>query len=650
MENFFTDTQVHGYTLRKLFFSGLFMVVSLLTFSQGELSTQSKKARKLYEKADKKYKERSFYEALDLLEESAKVDPAFFEAHIRMGSLYKALGQEDSVYSKYQAYFNTTIEPIASVIEKLAHMAFDRGEYVKAQEYLNQFLTEVPERSKADDIVLLSSSLGFAQNQIENYDEAISVDVLTENINRFKLQYLPSITIDNSAMFFTKRDHVSGDEDIVVSYSKNDGWLPAQSVSQRINSHLNEGACSVSADGRIMIFTSCDKRDSYGSCDLYITKKTGENWSKPKNLGRSVNSRYWESQPSLSADGKTLYFSSNRSGGKGGRDLWVSKNEDGKWIKPTNLGDLINTPKDETTPFIHPDGETLYFSANGYPGMGGYDLYKANLTDSIWSQPQNIGYPINTHKDEVAIIIASDGVTAYFAKEEQKNFEILDSKIVSTRLKEEMSSNETTFIIGKVMDAKSHEPLRAEVQIVDLLGNKNVYLSESDSLTGVFYMILPKGLNLAAYVKKKGYLYADYSFESNSNSNSTFDTLTIELDRIEEGQSIVLQNVYFDFDSYELKQESESEIENAYQMLVDNPSIIVEIAGHTDNIGSVAYNLELSTKRANIIYQELIKKGIEATRITYKGYGQHSPKTSNDSDESRQSNRRIEFRVLRKKR
>ncbi len=650
MENFTTDTQVHGYTLKRLFSVLLFVAISITSFSQGGLSTQNKKARKLFEKADKKYKERSFYDALSLLEESVQADPNFFEAHIRMGSLYKAIGQEDSVYTKYQAYLNTAPDPIASVIERLAHMAFDRGEYEKAEKYLTKFLTVIPEKKNSDDIVLLSKSLDFAKNQINSYKGNTSVKVLPDNINRFKLQYLPSITIDNSAIFYTKRDHISGDEDIVVSYSQGGEWLPAESVSSKINSHLNEGACSVSADGRIMIFTSCDKRDSYGSCDLYISKKTGSSWSKPKNLGKPVNSRYWESQPSLSSDGKTLYFSSNRTGGKGGRDLWVTRNKNGKWSQPINLGVNINTRKDETTPFIHPDNETLYFSANGYPGMGGYDLYKSSLADSLWLEPTNIGYPVNTHKDEVAIIIASDGETGYFAKEEQKNFEILDSKLVSTTLLKEARSKKTTFIIGKVVDAESLEPIRAEVQIVELLRNKNVYLSESDSLTGLFYMVLPLDLKLAAYVKKKGYLYSDYSFETSGTSTNNSDTLTIMLNKVEEGKSIILKNIYFDFDSYDLKAESKSEIENAFQMLIENPRIIVEIAGHTDNVGSPVYNLDLSTKRAKEVYNAFIDRGIDPSKISFKGYGQKLPRASNDTEEGRKSNRRIEFRVLRVKR
>ncbi|MEO1253459.1 MAG: hypothetical protein AAFY41_01055, partial [Bacteroidota bacterium] len=564
MENFFTNPQIHGHSVRSILLILFVGYFSVELTAQQVLSTSNRKARKLYEKADKKYKERSFYDALNLLEQSVEEDPLFFEAHIRMGSLYNAIGQEDSVYSKFQAYLATTPNPIVSIVERLAFMAFDRGEYEKSQTFLNRFLANVPQRAGDRDIDLLAVSLSYAQDQILSYQDTIVIEELPENINQYRLQYLPSITIDNAAMFYTKRDHVQGDEDIVVSHYENDSWQPAQSVSARINSPLNEGACTVSADGRVMIFTSCDKRDSFGSCDLYITKKIGNIWSKPKNLGRPINSKYWESQPSLSADGKTLYFASNRLGGYGGRDLWISKNIDGRWTTPSNLGETINSPKDETTPFIHPNGETLYYSANGFKGMGGYDLYKAELNDTIWSLPENLGFPINTHKDEVAIIIASDGETAFFAKEEQKNFEILDSKIVKTTLQRENQSKPTTYLIGVVLDADSKKPLEADVQIVDLIENQNIYRSESDAITGLFYMVLPVNLSLAAYVKKKGYLFSVYKFETNENFEVKGDTLTIYLQKVAEGESIVLKNIYFDFDSYELEPESKSEIENVY--------------------------------------------------------------------------------------
>lgn len=648
MEDITTDSQIHEHPLRRSICFLLLCCFTCFSFSQSGLSTESKKAKKLYEKADKKYKERDFQESISYLEEAVKEDPDFFEAYIRMGSLYNALGQVDSVYSKFQSYVNTAPDPIASVLEKLSFMAFDRGDYSKAQDLINAFLDKVPQRRSSDEITLLLKSLEFAKDQMLNFTDSIKVVPLPQSINRFKLQYLPSITVDHSAMFYTKRDFVQGDEDIVVSYFKNDEWTPGKSVSPKINSPLNEGACAVSADGRTMIFTSCDGKNSLGSCDLYITNKVGDVWSNPKNLGKPINSRYWESQPSLSADGKTLYFSSNRVGGFGGRDIWVSTNTDGKWDTPRNLGAKINTRKDETTPFIHPNGVSLYFSANGYIGMGGYDLYKASY-DTAWSSPENLGFPINTHKDEVAIVIGADGMTAFFAKEEQKNFEILDSKIVTIQIPKQKQAESVSYIIGRVTDANSKTPLRAEVQVVNLKTNQTIYENQSDSISGEYLMVLPHGLDLAAYVKKKGYLFSDFSIATNENSFLKPDTIEIALEPIGVGKKMILKNIYFEIDSYRLNEKSKSEIENIAQLLKQNPDIQVEISGHTDNTGSRDYNQVLSEKRAEAVYLALLEFDVEKAQLEYIGHADRSPLLPNTSESNRQSNRRIEFRVLRTK-
>ncbi|WP_420575921.1 OmpA family protein [Ekhidna sp.] len=648
MENIPSNTQVHGYTLKWVLIIICTLLQSGFIYSQS-LSTESKKARKLYEKADKKYQDRDFYGALEYLEESVKEDPSFFEAYIRMGSFYNALGQEDSVYSKFRSYVKIAPDPIASVLEKLAFMAFDRGEYENANQFLNQFLKRVPERAASFEIDLLSRSIDFAVSELASSKDSVEMKLLPEEVNRFRLQYLPSVTIDDASMFYTKRDDVKGDEDIVVSHKKDGMWLPAQSVSSRINTPLNEGACTVSADGRTMIFTSCDGRNSLGSCDLYISKKSGDTWSYPKNLGQPVNSIYWESQPSLSADGKTLYFSSNRRGGFGGRDLWVSENRNGKWSEPRNLGKEINTRKDETTPFIHTNGVSLYFSGNGYPGMGGYDLYLVQKEDTTWSKPQNLGYPINTFRDEVSIVIIGEGSKAYYAKEEQKNFEILDSKIIRIELPERLKSKRASYIIGEIRDAKTNKPLRADVQVVNLSNDQSIYESESDSITGQYYMVLPVGLDLAGYVKKKGYLYSDFHFSTDSNSALQPDTIDIELIPVQEGETLVLKNIYFDVDSYEINNRSTSELENAFQLLKENPNIVVEIAGHTDDTGSKSYNEQLSRFRAKAVYDALISKGVNEKRLTYKGYADSQPIKPNTTEINRQSNRRIEFRVLRTK-
>lgn len=645
MEDITTDTQVHANPLRVLVAVSIFLC-SLFGFSQGSLSTSNKKALKLYAKADKKYKERDFEASISFLEEATSIDSTFFEAFIRMGSLYNALGQLDSVYSKFGSYLRQAPDPISSVLERMAFMSFDRGDYAQSSIYLDSFLGKVPEKATDKEIHLLRASLIFARQQLSNPQE-INISELPLEINRYKLQYLPTMTVDGATMIYTKRDVFSGDEDIVVSHKKNGKWESSQSISHRINTPLNEGACTISADGRTMIFTSCDRRDAYGSCDLFISTKTGEAWSRPKNLGKRVNSRYWESQPSLSADGKTLYFTSNRPGGFGGRDLWVTKNVDGKWREPANLGKTINSFKDETTPFIHFNGKNLFFSSNSYEGMGGFDLFSAELQDSTWTKPKNLGYPINTFRDEVAFLVTSDGKEGYFAKEEQKNREILDSRIVQLTLPDSLQPSGTSFVVGKVMDAETRLPLKASIEIVDVPSNKKLYDSNSDSVTGEFYMVLPPKAELAGYIKRPGYLYSNFHFETDEAYLSN-DTLVVLLESLIEGQKLVLKNIYFDTDSYELDERSLSELESVIQLLKQNPSLSIEINGHTDDIGNKEYNQLLSENRAKAVHSAIIS-AIEDARVTFKGSGDTQPLVPNTSDSNRQSNRRIEFRVIRLK-
>ncbi len=645
MANFPSNTQVYGYPLSRISLLLIFFFLLNQGFSQKKLSSDSKKALRSYEKAQTKSKERDFESALALLSNAIKRDPAFYEAYLRKGSLFNAMGSADSVYSNFSKYLELTPFPIPSVLNKMASMAFERGFYNKSQEFLNEVLRLNPRLSSDREIELLQESLKFAKKELQNGLQ-LEIVPLPVEINKFSLQYLPSITIDNSTLIYTKRDFIEGDEDIVVSYFKEGSWTDAQSVSSRINSPLNEGACTISADGRTMIFTSCDKRDSFGSCDLYISRKTGESWSRPKNLGKSINSHYWESQPSLSADGRTLYFSSNRPGGNGGRDLWVSNFEEPRWTKPKNLGNKVNTFKDETTPFIHPNGETLFFSSNGHIGMGGFDLVRSDRIDSSWTEVENLGYPTNSFNDEVALLIGGDGKTAYFAKEIQKDYRIVDSKIVTFVLPDSQKVKPATYIVGKVLDNGSGKPIKAEIEVIDLDKNEVLYQASSDSLLGNYTMVLPSDKELACYIKKQGYLFYEYNFYSESNSITQPDTIEIKLRPISVNASLVLRNVYFESNSYELNSKSLSEISNIVQVLNENPNIHVEISGHTDNSGSDAYNLLLSENRSREVFNELIKKRIHKNRIEYRGYGDTDPIESNDSAEGRQSNRRIEFKIL----
>lgn len=646
MANFTSDTQVYGCSLIRISFLTLLLFAFTVGYSQKSLSSENKKALKYFEKGQTKAKDRDFDAALELFSAATKQDPSFYEAYLRKGSLFNAMGMEDSVYSNFSKYLSLTARPNQSVLNNMALMAFGRGAYDQSSLYLQSLLKLIPELKEKKEIQLLVRKLEFAKEELAS-QKNLEISPLPASVNKFSLQYLPSITIDNSTLIYTKRDKVEGDEDIVISYYRDGRWTEAQSISTRINSPLNEGASTISADGNLMIYTSCDNRDSFGSCDLYISRRTGDQWSKPRNLGKPVNSRYWESQPSLSADGNSIYFSSNRPGGKGGRDLWVSRFNENKWSKPENLGAGINTFKDETTPFIHSNGETLYFSSNGHVGLGGFDLIKSLKTNEVWGDAQNLGHPINSFNDEVGLLIAGDGKTAYFAKEEQRNRQIVDSKIVSFTLPLEHQAKPATYVVGTIVDFDTEAPLGAKIEIVDLDKNELLYEASSDSLRGNYTMVLPADKNLAAYVKKKGYLFYESNFYSRSNSMLAPDTINIKLKAIAINDFLVLKNIYFDVDSFEPNPKSRPELENIAELLIENPGLVVEVSGHTDNSGSPEYNLQLSENRAKEVVNELLAAGIVKERLLFKGYGAAKPVETNETENGRQSNRRIEFRVLR---
>lgn len=624
----------------------LFFLFPVLFLSGQSLSSENKRALRLYRKGEVKTKERDFDSALKLFTKATASDSRFYEAYLRKANLYHRMGMEDSVYTHLGKYLEFTDKPSTSILNQMAKMSFGRGQYDDAQDYLDKLVWLQPDMKRHREVHWLNNSLNFAKSQVAR-DSVLTLEIveMPQEINRFTLQYLPAMTIDAHGLYYTKRDTISGDEDIVVSYFNAGKWTEAQSISAKINSTYNEGACAISADGRTLVFTSCDRHDSYGSCDLYVSNKTGKNWSIPRNIGKPINTEYWESQPSLSADGKWLIFSSNRPGGQGNRDLWSSYYLDKTWTFPANMGEEINTFKDETTPFLHPNGETLYFSSNGHPGMGGFDLYKADRIDAAWSEAQNLGVPINTFRDETGLLITSDGQEALFAKEIRKNHEILDSKIVNFQPRT-IKTRPASYIIGKVTDAKTGAELRAEIEVYDLKLDTLLYSASSDSINGRYVMTLPPDRELGCYVKRRGYLFYENRFLTHSNATTKPDTINIALRPIEVNQVIVLKNIYFDVDSYDLDEKSKTEIRNIAEILHQNKGLLVEISGHTDNQGKKSYNQQLSENRAKGVYDALRHAGIDERQLTFVGHADRFPIQSNATAEGRKSNRRIEFRVL----
>ncbi|MFW5887006.1 MAG: OmpA family protein, partial [Bacteroidota bacterium] len=355
-------------------------------------------------------------------------------------------------------------------------------------------------------------------------------------------------------------------------------------------------------------------------------------------------------QPSISADGSTLYFASDRPGGKGGLDIWMSKvDELGLWSSPINLGDSINSPGNEQSPFIHFDGQTLYFSSDGLVGFGGHDLYytKKNLLGE-WKKPINLGYPINTYDDEIGLMIDAEGKTGYFSSTNVINGKKQDNlDIYRFKLPQDIRPTPVSYMKGRVKDAEFKTSISARFELIDLMTGKTIHESYSDHKNGEFLVCIPANRNYALNVSKTGYLFysENFSFEGIHSIEEPF-LKDIELKKIKLGEIIVLRNVFFEHDSYVLKPESKSELNQLINFLNSNTRLKVKIGGHTDYHGTGEYNLTLSQNRAKAVKDYLVENGIEITRLTYKGYGETKPIATNDTPGGRALNRRTECKII----
>ncbi len=641
--------------MRKAILIGFLFIAASTTFAQGKLTSTNKKAIALYTEADNYRVRGQFRQAIDLLEQAVEKDKNFVEAWYRLGLVYFNMRIYSRAIEQFEKALSLTNElRIKKVVwYDLGDAYLKNGQYDRAVETLNSFLqNEAVNRGKIERARELIDNAKFALEN-KDADAASRQRPLSDTVNRFVLQYFPVLTADESELYYTRRlgHRENHDEDLVVSRKTPSGaWGEPVSISNNINTEMNEGTCTISADGRRLIFTSCSGRDNYGSCDLFESVKTGDQWSVPRNLGPGVNSPAWESQPSLSADGRTLYFVSDRRTGIGRRDIWVSTlGEDGQWSKAINAGRPVNSEFDEMSPFIHVNGRTLFFATNGLKGFGGYDIFFSDFDGSTWSLPENIGNYINNHDDQFSLFITADGKKGYYSHEETRRDGLSYSKIYEVVIPPEKRLKfRSNYVKGVVRDRQTGKPLSARIELVDLKTSKTVSLVESDSISGSYLMVLTEGAEYALYANRPGYLFKSLNFNYSDARDLKPITVDIDLDRVKEGSLVVLNNIFFDTDKYELKEKSTGELQKIVRFLNENPAVNIQISGHTDNVGSAVYNRQLSLRRATSVYNYLISHGIDAKRVRYKGFGADNPVAPNETEEGRAQNRRIEFSIVRK--
>lgn len=634
------------------------LLAFMLLLSTASLSSQEvftlaeagKKAEKNFKKARAYGNQRNLDAALQTIEKVLKKYPGFVDAYAFKGAVH----YDRKEYEKAEQALRKTLELkndyndllyFQLALTQWQLQAFDNC-VVNLEKYLTTDIGRPRQRKIAEKYL---QNARFAAQAVKNplpYDP----QPLSDNINtRTAMEALPSTTADGELMLYVKR--INRQEDLYVSTFENGEWQEGQPIKGFDSPGLNEGAPALSADGRTLVYTVCNKRGDFGSCDLYIAEKIDSlRWSRPQNMGATINTGSWESQPTLSADGNRLIFSSDRSGSLGKRDLWYSSRQaNGQWSRPRNLGDSINTAENEESPFLHPDEQTLYFMSDGHPGMGGFDLFLSRKNDKFeWSAPQNLGYPINSQENEGGLSLSLDGKTAYYTQGLEG-----DNDIYTFEFPASLRPQPVTFVKALVYDAVSQNPVTATAEIFNLTENQ-LFIKKNTLRDGTFLICLPIGKEYALTVEKKGYVfYSDYFSATDATRQNEPFLLEIPLLPLKEPARkpaeptpIVLNNIFFETGSSSLLPTSQNELNRLYDLLVANPSMVIQINGHTDNVGQPEDNQKLSEERAKAVYQYLSSKGIDEKRLSYKGFGESRPIAENDSLEGRRKNRRTEFVII----
>ena len=619
-------------------------------FSQGT-HTNSNRALRLYNDGMSAYDFIDFRNAELNFKRALQTDPRFYEAYMMLGELFFRQKRYSEAAENYKMAVKLDSLFYRPIFFNLAASEMLSGDYSSALIHFNVY-TEQKDVSEKNKITAAKNikNCEFALEAMKN-PVAFSPVSIGTGINTPDDEYWPSITADGQTMIFTRQaaaDNAFSNrshEDFYISIKTNDVWGEAFNAGAPLNTPMNEGAQSLSADGNYMYFTACDRPGSVGSCDIYFSMNNNGRWSQPYNIGTPVNTPYWESQPSISADGNMLFFSSSRPGGFGGKDIWYSVlDNEYKWKTPVNLGSNVNTEGDEMSPFIHFDGKTLYFASDGRVGMGGFDIYMTKMNDdTTWTKPVNLGYPINTYNDETGLVVESSGKRAYFSSVREKSN---GKDIFFFDLDESIRPNPVSYLKGKVIDRQTGGMIKAEYELINLTEKKVIIKNTTDS-NGNFLVCLPSGFNYGINVSKEGYLFhsENFLFEGTHSVAEPY-VKNILLTKIRTGEKIQLTNVFYTTDSWQIKEESFGELNNLVRLLNENKDIVMEIGGHTDSTGSDEHNMTLSEKRALSVVEYLISKGINSNRLSYKGYGNTQPIGDNNTAEGRQLNRRTEAKVI----
>jgi len=615
-----------------------------------ECFPEKRKDKKLVQRIERLIEKRAFYDAFDELREKEEF-AVFYEL------------KAEILWVK-EAYFESETEALKAIdicpdnfpkaYYFLGEIAFNRKNYVKADIYLKKCIElEIGDPYYSDAIMLYEKAKILAE--IINNPVEFNPKIVKGISTKFD-EYLPIISPDQELSFFTRRLEKKSKQSITSIIVEEFTWSKKENKTFEVGSALdypfnmesNEGGASITIDNKILYYTKCSlTQGGYKNCDIYYVFNQDGSWSEVQTFSKNISKiDSWESQPTVSSDGKTIIFASDRKGGYGKIDLYETTFKNGQWSNPENLGDKINSNENEKSPYLHTDGKTLFFASQNFPTLGGFDIFYSRKDSSgNWQQPKNIGYPINSVADEISLFVSTDGNSAYFASNHLNGVGGWD--IYSFDLHKEARPERVLFLKGDLLDENGQVLNDVELEIKNIK-TKEITTIKVDAGTYVSSLTLDEKDDVLITVKKEGFAFNSTYISANDTVFKSPSSLDISMQSLEEGKSFAIEDIYFDNNSYELKEITKEVLVEFAKYLEINNSLVIEINGFTDNIGDASDNQILSENRSKAVRDLILLQGISESRISYKGFGESSPKSNNNTEKGRAQNRRTEFRIIRK--
>lgn len=580
--------------------------------------------------------------AISKLEGLLKSAPEFIDAPLTLAEMYYLSDRLPDAVLMFERAIALDSFYMPRALYSLGRISLQIGEFTKAKQLLERYIhfSSAQAEHKANAAIYLEKAR-FGEMLMMN-PVPFDPEPIPGPINTPESEALPAFTIDGQYMLYTR--NVRGEDLYIAYWDSLAGHYGAPERMDGVNTTFNEGAHAVSADGSMIAFTSCGRLDGLGACDLYFWQRKDGKWLRPVNAG-GINTKGWDGHPALTSDGRGLYFSSDRPGGAGGRDIWYTERHGDRWTRPINL-EGINTPGNEESPFLYFDNRTLYFMSDGHPGMGDFDIFSSTKTGWTWSKPKNLGYPINTIGKEGALTIHPNREYAYFTSDRKTGQDDIYRFKLDSSLLPPLVSN----LQGVVTDASTGAPIIADIVVYDPLDSLD-QLHYTTDIEGKFSTVIVHGRPYGIHVVAQGYaFYSDQVMVPDTLPYGQYlvkvPLTSLKRDVETKASSpIVLRNIEFESGSAKLLSSSTQELNLLHTLLTENPDIHIDIHGHTDNVGEEADNQILSEARARAVYDWLITKGIAASRLSFKGFGETRPIDTNETAEGRQQNRRTEFVV-----